>query len=317
MSPKEFEGVSWAKMVYRQPLNPSMDKKLCIGVCPTGGLISRKQNPNQPHSPKEIARESIESYNEGACIVHIHTRDQNGFPTTIPELLKETLDLILDECPDVIIQPSAALGFVPEKGEYSYESVKPMVEKLRGWGPKYMQSTIFTPVSYVQDTYVNMATEKNTVQTVKYLQSVGVKPEFMAHNWEAIVNVREWLIKPGILEKPYFITMGPGMHNTGDTYPDPWGYLYLIGMKNLMPEGTVIGTSAGGRNWLPITVEAIMLGVDMVRTGMEDALWMYPHKNELIKRNADAVKKIATIAKELGREIATPDEARKILGIKL
>jgi 3-keto-5-aminohexanoate cleavage enzyme len=315
MTSKPFQGVSWAKMVYNQPPNPTMDKKLCIVVCPTGSLFSRKQNPNQPYSPEEIAQQSIESYHEGACMLHLHIRDEHGFSTTTPSLLKQTLDLILDECPDIIVQPSVHMGFVPEKGEYSYESVKPMVEEIYSWGRNYIQSTIFTPVSYVQDSYINLATEKNAKETITYLQSNGVKPEFMAHNWEAIANVREWLIKPKILEKPYFISMGPGMHNTADTYPDPWGHLYLIGMINMMPKNTVIGTSAGGRNWLPLTVEAIMLGVDVVRAGMEDTLWMYPHKNDLIKSCADTVKKIKNIATELGREIATPDEARKILGI--
>jgi len=224
--------------------------------------------------------------------------------------------MILEEHPEVLIQPSVALGFRPEKGDYSYETVMPMVEELLSWGPEYMRSTILTPISYVQDNYISLATEKNIVKTTKYLQSRKVKPEFMGHNWEAIPNVREWLIKPKILEKPYYISMGPGMHNTADTYPDPWGHLYLIGMKNMMPEDAVIGISSGGRNWLPITVEAIMLGVDVARAGVEDTLWMYPHKNELIKRSADAVKKIATIAKELGREVATPADARKIMGIK-
>jgi 3-keto-5-aminohexanoate cleavage enzyme len=58
-----------------------------------------------------------------------------------------------------------------------------------------------------------------------------------------------------------------------------------------------------------------MMGVDSVRVGMEDHIWMYPHKNELIKSNADETRKIATIARELGREIATPGQARQILGI--
>jgi 3-keto-5-aminohexanoate cleavage enzyme len=77
----------------------------------------------------------------------------------------------------------------------------------------------------------------------------------------------------------------------------------------------VVGISAGGRNWLALSTFAILLGVDFVRVGMEDHLWMYPHKDEKIKRCADATKKIATIAKELGRDIATPEEARKTLGI--
>jgi len=59
----------------------------------------------------------------------------------------------------------------------------------------------------------------------------------------------------------------------------------------------------------------MLMGVDSVRVGMEDHLWMYPHKDEKIKRSADETRKIATIAKELGREVATPDEARKIMGI--
>jgi 3-keto-5-aminohexanoate cleavage enzyme len=55
--------------------------------------------------------------------------------------------------------------------------------------------------------------------------------------------------------------------------------------------------------------------VDGIRVGMEDHLWMYPHKDEIIKSSADETRKIATIARELGRDIATPQEARKIMGI--
>jgi 3-keto-5-aminohexanoate cleavage enzyme len=109
--------------------------------------------------------------------------------------------------------------------------------------------------------------------------------------------------------------MGPGMHNAAETYPDPWGLMYMLGMMKMMPEDTVVGLSAGGRNWLALTTFAILMGVDFVRVGMEDQLWMYPHRDEKISRNADAVKKIATISKELGREIGTSSEARKFLGL--
>jgi len=69
-------------------------------------------------------------------------------------------------------------------------------------------------------------------------------------------------------------------------------------------------------NWLPITTLAIMLGVDFVRVGMEDHLWVYPYKDEKIRRNADMTRKIANIGRELGRETGTPDEARKLLGLE-
>lgn len=315
MEGKEYEGLEWAKMIVRQEKNPTMDKKLFITVCPTGALFSRKQNPNQPYTPQEIAKDVIEAYEEGACMAHLHTRDENGNPTTTTELLKETIDPILDKCPEMMIQPSAAEGFDPEAGHYSYETMKPMVETLHGIDRKYMESTIFTPVSYYQSGYISLATEENAVKTISYLEQNQIKPEFMAHNWEGIQNVKEWLIKSGILKRPYFISMGPGMHNTGETYPDPWGLLYVLAMMKMMPEQTVIGISAGGRNWLALSTFAILMGVDFVRVGMEDQLWMYPHKDEKIRRSADATRKIATIARELGRKVGSSSEARKILGM--
>jgi len=320
MTGKEWEGTKWAEMVLASEKNPTMDKPLVITVCPVGALVSRKQNPHVPRSPQEIAEETIASYKEGATVAHLHFRDEYGHPVTTTEMVRRTVDLILDQCPDIIIQPSSCEGYEPSANQYTYESVKPMVETLHGINRKYMESTIFTPVSYALQQMdgsvdITLAVEDNTVQTVSYLQDNGVKPEFMCHNWEGIQNVNEWLIKPGILQKPYLMSMGPGMHNTGPTYPDPWGLLYLLGMIKMMAEGSVIGLSAGGRNWLPLTVFGIMMGVDSVRVGMEDHIYTYPHKDDLIKSNADETRKIATIARELGREIATPAQARQILGI--
>jgi uncharacterized protein (DUF849 family) len=80
--------------------------------------------------------------------------------------------------------------------------------------------------------------------------------------------------------------------------------------------GCTIGVHAGGRNWLPVTIMGIMLGVDVVRVGIEDQFWMYPHKDDLVRSPQEAITKVALIAKALGRDIATPNEARDILGIK-
>lgn len=313
---KEFEGLSWAKMVERQEKNRTMDKPLFITVCPTGALFSRMQNPNQPYSPKEIADATIESYAEGACLAHLHTRDEYGESVSNTELLTETIAPILDKCPDMIIQPSSAEGYNPQSGEYSYETVAPMVDALHAIDKRYMQSTIFTPISYYLDGSICLATEDNAVKTVKYLESKGIKPEFMAHNGEGLVNVREWLIKPGLLKKPYSISLGPGMHNSAETYPDPWGMLHLLALIEMAPPDSVVGVSIGGRNWLPMTTFAMLLGVDFVRVGMEDHLWMYPQHDEKIASNAEAVRKIATIARELGRDVGSAAQARTLLGIK-
>jgi len=320
MADKVYEGFKWSEMIAHQPPNPTMDKPLIITVCPTGGTTTRRQNPYQPYTAEEIADQTIGAYEEGATVAHIHTRNPDGSMGAPKEVLKEVIDRILDKCPDMIIQPSSCESYVPGATHYSYESVKPLADLFSGSDRKYMESTIFTPVSYAAETlddevHLSIGTEVNTQKTIKYLQENKIKPEFMNHNWEAIMNVKEWLIKPGILEKPYLMSMGPGMHNAAETYPDPWGYMYTLGMMKMMPEGSVIGLSAGGRNWLALSTFAILMGVDGVRVGMEDHVHMYPHKDEIIKRSADSARKIATIARELGRDVATAPQAREILGI--
>ena len=321
MSNKLWEGFKWAEMVAHQEKNLTLDKPLIITVCPVGATITRRQNPYQPYTAREIADQVIGAYEQGASVAHLHTRNEDGTMGAPRHVLKECIDMILDKCPDMIIQPSSCESYVPGTTHYSYESVKPLVEELFSGERKYMESTVFTPVSYAAETLdgqveLNIATEANTVKTIKYLQEHNIKPDFMNHNWEGIMNVKEWLIKPGILEKPYLMSMGPGMHNAAETYPDPWGYMYVLGMMKMMPEGSVISLSAGGRNWLPLSTFAILMGVDAVRVGMEDQIWMYPHKDEKIKKSADVTRKVANIARELGREIATPEQARKIMGIK-
>ena len=322
MTDQEWQGVKWADMVARQEKIPTMDKPLLITCCPVGALFARKHNPHLPLSPKEIADEAIDAYNEGAALIHIHNRIELGFHTSTVELMKETVDRIIEKCPDVIIQPSSCEGYADGETQYTYETVKPMVDALHAISKNHMESTIFTPVSYClenvnpeEEPELTLATEANAVATVKYLQENDVKPEFMNHNWEGVQNVEEWLIKPGILEKPYLMSMGPGMHNTAPVTKDPWGHQYVLGMMNVMPEGSVIGLSAGGRNWLSLTVFAILMGADSIRVGMEDQLWVYPHRDEIIKSNGEVTRKIATIARELGREPATPAQAREILGI--
>ena len=239
MSTDEWQGSRWAEMVLNQARIPTLEKKLVITICPVGALVSRTQNPNQPRTPQEIADGTVAAYREGASVVHFHNRNEHGHPVTNTEIIKETVDRILDKCPDIVIQPSSCHGYVPGAQQYTYETVKPMVDALHGINPRYMESTIFTPVSYALqnvggDFDITLATEKNAVETVRYLQDNGVKPEFMCHNWEGIMNVNEWLVKPGILQKPYLMSMGPGMHNAAETHVEPWWVLYVLGMMPLV-----------------------------------------------------------------------------------
>ncbi len=321
--------------IHLEPKNPTMNKKLIVTVCPTGMLITRDQNPKQPYTPKEIAQQTIAAYKEGAAEVHVHTRDEYGYMGVDAEQYIETTEMILKECPDIVLCPS--ISVTPKKAEgnlFEVETTQLLIDSLsergKSRGRKYIETAAITSSSYVSTRAIrperkeppaSIVTPQMLRAEAEFLQSKGIRPNFLGHSFEGIDNVIEYLIEPGILHKPYVISLCPGMHKPSTkTYPDPWGMIYLINMKEYLmskvPNDTVIGASIGGHNWLPITVLAFMLGVDFVRVGMEDSMWLYPHKDDLIESCAQVTRKIVTIAKELGREIATPEEARAIYHIK-
>lgn len=112
-----------------------------------------------------------------------------------------------------------------------------------------------------------------------------------------------------------------GKHDATATSQDPWSHLQIItsiyAVRQSIP-GCLIGIYPGGRNWLPMATMGILLGADIIRVGVEDCYWMYPHRNDIISSHAEVVRMFVDLARTLGRRVVThADEARKILGIKL
>ncbi len=159
------------------------------------------------------------------------------------------------------------------------------------------------------------------MEGIPYLEANHVKPIYQLYNPYSLTRLKHVLIDSGLSkDTPYVLNLHMGKHDSYTIHNDPWAALQVITSIHMVRDtipNSVIGLYAGGRNWLPVTVLAILLGVDIVRVGAEDCYWIYPHKDDVIQRNVDMVRKIATIARELGREVASPAEARRILGITL
>ena len=289
----------------------TFDKKLVVNVAPTGAFVNRKENPHQPYSPEEIAKAVIDSYKAGATMWHVHCRDEEGYPSSDPDLLIRTTDMIMAECPGII----TSLNVSADMSKKGVEQIRPLAEPLFKAGLKYIRTAVIPPCARKR----GPMTKPMLQEIIAYLQDIGVRPEFQIHHYEALANVINWLIKPGILKEPPIMNIILGHHGwsfSAPTTPTQWSMTYYITMKNLLPADSIIGTTVGGHNWLPMTVVAIILGTDCVRIGMDDTLWMYPNSDEKITNCADVVKKVATITRELGRELATPQEAMDILGLK-
>jgi len=304
-------GVDVTFPVHLEKKLPTMDKKLIINAAPVGALISASQNPSMPFNVEEIARDAIASYKEGAAIFHVHTRVDGAFSFD-PLVYKKCMDLVFKECPDMITDLCTVSSFTHEGVE---GRMKPMIAPLLEFGHKYSEIAVINPVSNAIGDFIFVATPSGIEEETAYLESVGVKPELAGYTQTAIGVIVEHLIDKGIVKAPYLIDVVAGVHNCTPARPDPEAYVNLIQMIRMLPPNTRWQAIIGGHNWLPLSVFCIMAGCDVVRVGMEDQVHIYPHKDDLIPSAASMVKKIAAIAKELGREIATPDEARKILGL--
>jgi 3-keto-5-aminohexanoate cleavage enzyme len=292
-------------------MDHTFDKKLVVNVAPTGAFVYRKENPHQPISPKEIAQAVIDSCKAGATMWHVHIRDEEGYPSSDPDLFIRTTDMIMAECPGII----TSLNVLADTTKKGVGQIKPLAEPLAKAGLKYIRTAVVPPCARKR----GPMTKPMLQEIIAYLQDIGIRPEFQIHHYEALMNVVNWLIKPGILKEPPIMNIILGHHGwsfSAPTTPTHWGMTYYITMKNLLPADSIIGTTAGGHNWLPMTIVGILLGTDCVRVGMDDTLWMYPNSDEKITNCADVVKKVATITRELGREVATAEEAKGILGLK-
>ena len=189
-----------------------------------------------------------------------------------------------------------------------------------GKGNKYVQGTLLVPIGFRAQT--SFVSAKGTIEGIKWLEAHHVKPVFQLLDTYSQLGFKRHIFDLGIAEwKPYIMNIQIGKHDSHACNKDPWSYLQLITSMNMVKENipeSVIGVYSGGRNWLPMTIMGIMMGADIVRVGIEDCYWLYPHKDDIIKKNSDVVKMTVDIANILGRRVVTdPAEARKILGMKL
>ena len=273
-------------------------EKLIITAAICGAEVTKEQNPNVPYTVEEIVREAKSAHEAGAAIVHLHVRFDDGTPTQSQERFQEGTEAILKECPDVIIIPSTggAVGMTPD-------------ERL--------QSTNTTPVPEMATLdcgTCNFGDEifDNTMPTMRAfgarMMEKGIKPEYecfeMGHLDTILTMARKGQV-PGAPMQFNFVLGAPGC--TPATIPN------LCWLVNNIPAGSTWTVTGVGRSAFPMAAAAIAMGGN-VRVGFEDNLYL--SKGVLAKSNGELVEKVVRIAKELGREIATSDEARVILGLK-
>ncbi|MBO6782520.1 MAG: 3-keto-5-aminohexanoate cleavage protein [Alphaproteobacteria bacterium] len=292
-----------------------MNEKLIITVAPTGGMASKEANPNLPTQPEEIAESVARSHKEGAAIAALHARRPDDLATCNADIYRDINTRIRERC-DIVINNSTGGGssgdMIAERPDGIFENR--FEERLKGLDAGAEMATFdgFTAVDTFGDKEILVATTPARCEALaKRFKERGIKPEWEVFNPAHIIQDVCRLIEKGYDEPPYYINMVLGAHRNFQGAM-PYTHDTLTSMVKLLPPQSVFCVSAIGPAQLPATTHAMLLG-GHVRVGLEDN--NYYARGELAT-NEQLVARTRRIATELGLDIASPDEARGMLGLK-
>lgn len=267
--------------------------KLIITAALTGAEVTRDQQPHLPITPEEIGQAALEAYEAGAAIVHVHARQSDGSPTQDKAVYAEIKRMIESRCP-VIFQPST--------GGATWHSAE---ERLQPVELNPEMATLSTGTcNFGGDIFSNP--QRFYEQAARMMLERGVKPEFEVFEAGMIDNAMR-LVRDGLVKPPLHFNFVLGV--PGAMSGSVRNLCFLV---DSIPKDATWTVSGIGRHETPLAMAAIAMG-GHVRVGFEDNIYFY--KGQLAKGNAELTARIARLAKELGREVATPDEAREILGL--
>ena len=269
--------------------------KLVIKLAPTGMIPTKNDTPNVPITPEEIIRDTYEAYKLGVSVVHVHARDEQGKPTHEKSYFEKIFQGIKEKCPDIIICATTS-GRVTPQVEHRSEVLDLYPE---------MASLTMGSLNFPQHPSVN------SLETIKKLAKLmsdrNIFPELEIFE-PGFINTAKYLVRKGYLKVPLHFNLLLGSLGTMSASIRDLAFLV-----DSLPSGSTWSATGIGRFQTQINVGAILMG-GHVRVGIEDSVfYSYPKKE--LATNTNLVRRIVRLAKELGREIATPAEAREILGL--
>jgi len=270
--------------------------KLIITAAICGAEVTKEHNSSLPYTVEEIGIEAEKAYKAGASIIHLHVREDDGTPTQNKERFRACIKEIQKRCPDVIIQPSTG-GAVGMSNEERLQTVD--------LSPEMATLDCGTCNFGGDEVFVN--TENTIKEFGEKMIKLGVKPEVEVFD-KGMIDMAIRLQKKGFIKSPMHFNFVLGVNGGISASPRD-----LVFMAGSIPSESTFTVSGIGRNEFPMAAMAIIMG-GHVRVGYEDNVYL--SKGILAKSNGELVSKVVRLASELGREIANPNETRKILGLK-
>jgi 3-keto-5-aminohexanoate cleavage enzyme len=300
----------WLDRVRTSSLPPLI---ICCAV--SGGVQGKEANPNLPETPEELAESTAQAYDAGASMVHIHARDAQKLHTSAGDAGTYRLvnRLVRERCPDIIINNTTGgtwgmsieerLSCLDAGPEMATLNMGPDMYKMK-LKERPAPLTHPRPELFLDGcmpvTYAEIAT------FARAMRERGIVPEMELYHPGQFWPVQD-LIAQGLLQTPYWIQFVMGYQTS--IYATPANLLSMVGQ---LPAGALFMVAGIGPYQLPMTTMAMLLG-GHVRVGMEDNV--YYRRGQLLESNGQAVERAVRLARDLNREIATPAQAREMLGL--
>ncbi|NCX40041.1 MAG: 3-keto-5-aminohexanoate cleavage protein [Burkholderiaceae bacterium] len=269
-----------------------------ITVAITGAVPRKKDCPGLPVTPTEQIEETHKAYEAGASLVHIHVRNPDETPSSDPDLFAQVQEGVQKHCPDMIIQFSTGGRGRDQSARGSMLFHRPDMASLATGSTNFPVGIYENPTDFVE----GLASEM-----LKY----EIKPEVEIFDLAMLYNAAN-LVKKGLLLPPPHVQFVMGVPNAMPVRRTILEFL-IKELKDVMPNAT--WTAAGiGKNQLVVNEWALELG-GHVRTGLEDNIRF--DETRLAKDNAELVGRLAKMARDRGRPVATGAQARQLLGLRL
>ena len=265
-------------------------EKLIITLAPTGNIPTKSMTPHVPITSEEIAKDIIACYQKGASVAHIHARDENELPTTDLKYFEQTVRL-LDEAACPIIKQISTGARGGKSGEARCEALvlNPASASL-ATGSSNFPSSINANDPKLIEFMASTMLEKN------------IKPEIEVFDTAMIANALD-LQKKGLLKGPLLFNLVLGVK--GSLPATAKNLFFLV---ESLPPGALWSVSVIGPQHVPLSTVAMALG-GHVRVGIEDNVFL---SKGVLSTNVGLVERMAGIAKAFGRELASPEDVKRI-----
>jgi len=299
-------------------------EKVIISTAVTGSVNVPSQSPYIPLSADEVVASALEAVDAGSAIIHLHARHPDGRPAWEAEIYEQIIPAILEKT-DVVInittggssamsmdeRLAGALRFAPELASLNMGSMNfvysGIADRITDWKHDWEEQYVLNTYSHP---FINSFDRiEHTLRTLG--GGLGTRFEFECYDIGHLYSLA-YFIDKGLIEPPFLIQGVFGI--LGGIGADHENLTHMVAMADkLFGDDYYFSAFAAGRNQMQFGTHSAWLG-GHVRVGLEDSLWI--GKGELATSNAQQVAKIRAVVEDLGRPIATPDDARRMLGLK-